>query len=129
MPASDQVYQTSISINGKIDESITRGLTKIDVETGKIVKQSKLMGQESKRAFELMAKGMSTVTSKTKELAFAVKDLMLPLLGISVAFKGLESIGDLFQRSADKARGAREAVLAFKSSIRDLWCEKRAPAI
>ena len=125
MPASDQVYQTSISINGRIDQSISKGLQKIDVETAKIVKQSKAMGLESKKAFEMMSKGMSGVIVKIKELTVATKDLMLPLLGVSIAFKGLQSIGDLFQRSADKARNAHEAILAFKASTRDIWGPKR----
>src|SRR5258708_28856107 len=107
MPASDQVYQTSISINGKIDESITKGLQKIDVDTGKIIKQSKALGQESKKAFEAMGKGLAVATAKTKDFANSLKELMLPLLGITVAFKGFQTIGDTIQAAIDKFKGAK----------------------
>jgi hypothetical protein len=63
--AADQTSQTSIFINGKVDDSIFKGLQKIDTETGKIVKQEKELGKESQKAFELMGKGMATATAKS----------------------------------------------------------------
>src|SRR5260370_19965278 len=125
MPASE-VYQTSISINGKIDESITKGLQKIDVDTAKIVKQSKALGQESKKAFEAMAKGMQVATAKTKDFANSLKEMMIPLLGISVAFKGFQTLGDTIQAGIDKVRGMREAVASLHATIQSAVGPARA---
>jgi hypothetical protein len=102
MPTTDAVYQTSLSINGKVDDNIFKGLQKIDTETGKIVKQEKELGVESKKSFELLGKGMAEATVKTKELGLVMKDMLIPLLGISVAFKGFTTVGDTIQAAIDK---------------------------
>lgn len=127
MPATtDLVYQTSISINGKVDDSLLKALQAVDKGTGQIVKQEQNLGRESKKAGDAVKKSLSEMTAKTKELGIAMKDLLLPILGISVAFKGLATIGDVFQAAIDKARGAREAVNAYKATLRDIY-GKNAP--
>jgi hypothetical protein len=120
MPTTDATFQTTIAVNGKIDEAILKSLQKLTSEMGKVVKQEKEVEKESKKSFDALGKGMDTATKKSKELALAMKDMLLPLLGISVAFKGFQTIGDTLQTAIDKFRGAREAAAAFKASIQDV---------
>jgi hypothetical protein len=120
MAAADTTFQTSITINGKMDAALLRDLMKFNSELGKTVTQEKKVGAEAKKTTDGMKKGLMEVANKSKELAVALKDMMLPLLGISIAFKGLSTIGDTLQTAIDKFKGAREAAAAFKATIADV---------
>ena len=127
MPTNDATFQTSIAINGKMDPNILKFLTQLTTEVGKTVKQEKALGTESKKTNDIMGKGMAQATKQAKELSVAMKDMLLPLLGISVAFKGFQTIGDTLQAAIDKFKGAREAAAAFKASIQDVVGKQKLP--
>ena len=117
MPTNDATFQTSIAINGKMDPNILKFLTQLTTEVGKTVKQEKELGKESKKTNDGMSKGMAQATKQAKELSGAMKEMLLPLLGISVAFKGFQTVGDTIQAAIDKFRGAKEAAANFKATL------------
>jgi hypothetical protein len=55
--------------------------------------------------------------------------MMIPLLGISIAFKGFTTIGDTIQGAIDKFKGAKEAAASFRATLESVVGFKRAPGL
>jgi hypothetical protein len=128
MPTGDQTYTTVIALNGKVD-NLMKAFGQVEKATSQIINRQIKLEKAAKQTGEAIEKAMGAAAAKIKSLGAELKEMMLPLLGITAAFKGFTSLGDLIQVSIDKFRTLRAETAAYKAIAAGFVGPARAGAI
>jgi hypothetical protein len=120
MPDNQTLHTTRIEIGGDIQASLTAAIQQAAAGLKKIELGAVNVGKEGKKGFAKLSESMVMAEVAAKGLKTAMIEMLLPLLGITLAFKGFETINNQIETLASNAEKAEMRTSDLAAAIEQM---------
>lgn len=120
MPDNQTTHTTRIEIGGDVQASLAAAIQQAAAGLKKIEASAVKVGHASKEHFGALTKQLEIMKLGAEKAKMAFTEMLLPLLGISLAFKGFESISGQIETLASNAEKAEMRTADLAATIQQM---------